>query len=444
MRRGLQAVAVVLVVLAPTVRPAAQESADESGASGLQIRGRLKQEVAYRLTEPHDFTKIRTLGWLEARYDVSPAVTFRLAGRGWYNAVFDLTDQYPDAVADDERLDWDVRQALVSVSVGGFDVRLGRQQIVWGEAIGTFVTDVVNPKDFREFVLPEFSEIRIPVWALDVSYAFGRSLVVEGVWSPDVTVSKIPKAGAEYEFFRPPPPPGLVLFAGEKVPASKASNSQGGGRVSYLVGGWDVSVLYYDAFDQTPVVFRSQLDPLPDGTPVFVLTQRHPRLHMVGGTLGKSFEPVVVRAEVLYTIGKLYGTDDLADADGVIRRDTLDYLLSLDYTFFDRVATTWQLSQKVLTGSAAGTQRGGVQGQVSSIASLRIATPLFDDRLTFSAIAAVGLDRGDYRVSPKLEYLLTGSVTLGLGADIFGGAADTLFGQFGDTDRIYVEVTYRF
>jgi len=40
-------------------------------------------------------------------------------------------------------------------------VRLGRQQIVWGEAIGTFVTDVVNPKDFREFVLPDFSELRI-------------------------------------------------------------------------------------------------------------------------------------------------------------------------------------------------------------------------------------------------------------------------------------------
>src|SRR5262249_1397810 len=160
----------------------------------------------------------------------------------------DLTDQYPANVERDQEVDVDLRQALLSVSAGDFDLRVGRQQIVWGEALSTFITDVVNPKDFREFVLPEFSDIRIPLCALDATYTLGKGLVLEGVWTPDVRVNRFPKPGAEFEFFSLPLPPNVRL-ASEQKPPMTLGNSQGGVRVSYLVSGWDVSVLYYDAFD---------------------------------------------------------------------------------------------------------------------------------------------------------------------------------------------------
>src|SRR5262249_4440703 len=114
--------------------------------------------------------------------------------------------------------------------------------------------------------------------------------------------------------------------------ASTLGHSEGGVRLSYLVSGWDLTLLYYDAFDYTPVFVRRQVGTLPSRTPLFTLTPEHPRLHMLGGTMSKSFEPVVLRAEMLYTLGKQYSAASPAVVDGVVRSNTLDYLLSLDYT----------------------------------------------------------------------------------------------------------------
>src|SRR2546425_6541737 len=138
--------------------------------AALRVRGRLAEEFAYRLHDPGDVSKLRTTGWLEGKYAFSEAVSLRVAARAWYDVVFDITGRYPASVERDQKTELDLREALLSVSRGDLDVRLGRQQIVWGEAISSFVTDVVNPRDFREFILPDFTELRIPIWPLDFTY----------------------------------------------------------------------------------------------------------------------------------------------------------------------------------------------------------------------------------------------------------------------------------
>src|ERR1700694_2131634 len=159
------AVALCLVATAAHAQDAEREGAD--WLKGLRVRGRLAEEFAYRLHDPGDVSKLRTTGWLEGKYAFSEAVSLRVATRAWYDAVFDATDRYPANVERDQKTEFSLREALLSVSRGDLDVRLGRQQIVWGEAISSFVTDGVNPRDFREVVVPGFSELRIPIWALD-------------------------------------------------------------------------------------------------------------------------------------------------------------------------------------------------------------------------------------------------------------------------------------
>src|SRR5207249_11639811 len=131
-------------------------------------------------------------GWRAGKSTFADAANLRLATRGWYAAVFDVTDRYPRNVERDQKTELDLREALLTVSKGDLDVRLGRQQIVWGEAISTFVTDVVNPKDFREFVLPDFSELRIPIWALDLTYLLTEGVSFEGVWTLDTMHNRLP------------------------------------------------------------------------------------------------------------------------------------------------------------------------------------------------------------------------------------------------------------
>ena len=343
----------------------------------------------------------------------------------------------------DQKTELDLREALFSVSPGDLDVRLGRQQIVWGEAISTFVTDVVNPRDFPEFVLPDFTELRIPIWALDFTYRLGAGVNFEGVWTPDTLHNKLPKQGAEFQFepirfrFRNP-----VVRPPDNPDEFSLARSEGGFRLSALVNGWDMALIYYDEADKTRVLFQHRVPQTP-GPDVIVLEPRHPRVHIVGATLAKSIEPVVFRGEVALTIGKRYETTDPLDGDGVVRRDTIDYLIGIDYTFFSKIDTALQLSQKVLTGDATNLTRGGVQGQVTTSVALRLTTGFFDNTLNPTLLFVVDANRADYRLSPRIDYLARGAVTVSIGADIFEGRRNTLYGQFDANDRVWVTTTWR-
>jgi len=440
MRRVLAAA----MLLAFATSAGAGEAEPLEWVKALRLRGRLAEEFAYRLHDPGDVSKLKTLGWLEGKYAVSEAVSLRAAVRGWYDAVFDATDRYPANVERDQKTELSLREALLTIGHGDLDVRLGRQQIVWGEAISTFVADIVNPKDFREFVLPDFSELRIPIWALDASYRLAEGLSLEAVWTPDTMSNRLPKQGAEFQFARPrfrfrnP-----VVRLPDDQDEFSLERSEGGVRLSVLQGGWDLSLIYYDQADKTPVFFARRVSQ-PAGPDIVVIEPRHPRLHIVGATLGKSVEPVVVRAEAALSIGKRYETTDPLDPDGVVRRDTLDWLVGVDYTFFERVDTALQLSQKVLMGSATNLTRPGVAAPVTTSVALRVTTGFFDNTLTPTLLFVVGVNRGDFRLSPRIDYLLSQAVTLSLGADLFEGPRLTLYGQFDRNDRVTLTTTWRF
>ncbi len=443
MRLGATAAVILCLVTAVHAEEPEQESPSEWG-KGLRLRGRLAEEFAYRLHDPGDVSKLKTIGWLEGKYTFSDAVNLRLATRGWYDAVFNATDRYPLNVERDQKTEFDLRETLLSISKGDLDVRLGRQQIVWGEAISTFITDIVNPRDFREFILPDFSELRIPIWALDFTYRLGPGVNFEGVWTPDTRINKLPKQGAEFQFapipfrFRNP-----VVRLPDNPDEFSLTRSEGGFRLSALVSGWDASLIYYDQADKTPV-FRQLRAPQSFGPDVIGLEPTHPRLHIVGATLAKSIEPVVLRSEVAMTIGKRYSTTDPLDRDGLVRRDTVDYLVGLDYTFFSTVDAALQLSQKILTGSAANLTYGSVEGQVTTSAALRLATGFFDNTLNPTVLFVVNVNRADYRMSPRIDYLVSAAVTVSVGADIFEGARHTLYGQFDRTDRVWMTTTWKF
>jgi len=425
----------------------AEETAPEGPPDwlkALRLKGRIAEEFAYRLHDPGDVSKLRTTGWLESKYSFSESANLRLAARARYDAGFDATDRYPANVERDQKTELELREALLSISRGDLDVRLGRQQIVWGEAVSTFVTDVVNPRDFREFILPDFSELRIPIWALDLTYRLAPGVNLEGVWTPDARINKLPKHGAEFEFapipfrFRNP-----MVRLPDNPDEFSLSRSEGGVRLSALVRGWDASLLYYDEADKNPVLRQRRVSQA-FGPDVIVLEPEHPRLHIVGVTLAKSVEPVVFRSEVAVTVGKQYSTTDPLSRDGIVRRDTIDYLVSADYTFFSAVDATLQVSQKVLTGSAAHLTYGAVEARVTTSVALRLTTGFFDNTLNPTVLFVVNANRADFRLSPRIDYLVAGAVTISVGADIFEGARHTLYGQFDRSDRVWLTTTWRF
>src|SRR3989338_5992448 len=83
-----------------------------------------------------------------------------------------------------------------------------------GKLWGFFFADVVNAKDLREFILPEFDLIRIPQWGIDAEYT-KKNFHAEFLWLPILEFNKIGVRGAEFEFPYPVPE-GTVFTADRK------------------------------------------------------------------------------------------------------------------------------------------------------------------------------------------------------------------------------------
>ncbi len=400
----------------------------------------VRQENAFRLRSPHIFSKIRPFVKAELKAVMTRNVKFKLGGRGWYDFAYLATDFYPEDVKADLATELALRDAYMDIELPKVDIRIGHQQIVWGEALGRFFADVVNPKDLREFFLPDFDDVRIPIWALDLRYHFAPNAVLELVVSPDLTVDQLAPPGADFAFFIPPPPAGFqqVLLSDDK-PESDFKSWNAGARITYLVKGWDLSWLYYTSPAHAPTLFKT-IGPDPSsGAPTIFLQPEHRRVHHLGMTFTKDIASSVLRGEFVYTLGGYFNAEDITVNQGVVQRGNLNYVLGFDASLGGKVDMNAEFQQSVIFGSD-----NLADPSVNSWIFLRFETGFFDEKLVPELIFIVGLNEGDTQVSPRLHYNVTRGVTLTWGADIFNGPLDTLYGEFRDASRIFMNTRWRF
>ncbi|HAM40312.1 MAG TPA: hypothetical protein DCP69_02975 [Candidatus Omnitrophica bacterium] len=266
----------------------------ESLEKPFKVGGHLRQETAYRVDESREWTKLRQQVLLTESGRLTESLRFRLSQRAWYDAVHDLTDNFEDPVKTNQRWLVELRDAYLDYSQGSFDVRLGKQQIVWGDAVGLFFADVVNAKDLREYILPEFDLIRIPQWALDLEWS-GEPFHGELVWIPVRAFHRLGASGSEFEFPLPVPSGSPRVFTDPSKPPESFSNSEAGARASVLLGGWDISSFYLYSWDKFPVLFRT----IDSGT--YRFQPKYRRAHRLGGSFSKAMGDVVLKGELLVT-----------------------------------------------------------------------------------------------------------------------------------------------
>jgi len=91
-----------------------------------------------------------------------------------------------------DRLDF-IREAYVDANMDldsgtAFNMRVGKQQIVWGRTDLFRVLDIINPVDFsRNNIFDELEDIRIPLWSASAEWQFGANdtfddLNFQAVW----------------------------------------------------------------------------------------------------------------------------------------------------------------------------------------------------------------------------------------------------------------------
>lgn len=413
-----------------------------SKADTLSVSGNLKNETAYRLVQPHQLSKIKNTFNLKASGTLSEDVSFVLGSRVSYDPVYDLSDNYNDKVEKDQRVIADLRDAYLDLSLGNFDFRLGNQQIVWGQAVGLFFADLVNPLNLREFILPKLEELRIPVLAANMEY-FHSDFYFQMIFIPFPEFNEFGEAGSEFDFSKQlyAQDADIVLNDPTK-PANSMDNSEAGFRVSKLMDGWDMSLFYlYDMYN-SPVNYRViSLNPPGSQHPATITyLPKYERIHRIGTTFSKDYHDVIFKGEFIYNNEMYFQSSDISDLDGVETSDTFDWLLGADYTFFDKLETNFQLMQNIILDHNSSM----IQKEYKTSFSAWLKTGFFENKIEPELFFISSLDQKDFMLRPSITYNYSGSLKFILGADAFWGEPDGDFGIFRQSDRIYMEALYNF
>jgi len=146
----------------------------------VQWRNELRLEYQYEdLVEGSKFFGLYDIPFIRK-------ADFSLIYRGRIDPVYQIREKYRDLYNEDQRDRFfipenDIREINLDVDFGEvfghkLSMRLGRQQIVWGESDLFRSIDIVNPLriDQNGFVGEAFEDFRTPIWAVKFLYDIGN------------------------------------------------------------------------------------------------------------------------------------------------------------------------------------------------------------------------------------------------------------------------------
>lgn len=343
------------------------------------------------------------------------------------------TDRY-DNISPADHTQTELRELYLDATIKDSSIIAGKQQIVWGKADGLKVLDVVNPQDFREFILDDFDQSRIPLWSVNAEIPI-KDITLQLLWIPDQTYHEFAKPGATYAFtsplITPPTPDGIpVIVNPVTTPDDIFSDADWGLRISTFFNGWDLTFNYLYHYNDTPVLFR-KINQTANGIQV-VINPEYKRSHLIGGTFSNTFGDLTLRGEIGYSTDRYIATVDDTDIDGVVKVNELSYVLGFDwYGFTDSLIST-QIFQTHLDEH----EPGMITENVTTRATLLLKSSFMNETLNAEVLWIHDLDVEDGLIRPKLSYDLNDEVKLSIGIDVFYGDTTGIFGQFKKTDRL--------
>ena len=368
---------------------------------------------------------------------------FTLIGRLRYDAEDRLEPGEPSLRAVDSftprhfinaHTETELREFYADFSVGRSLLRIGKQQVVWGQADGLKVLDLINPQSFREFILEDFEDSRIPLWMINVELPLGPG-DLQLLWVLEQTYHDLPESGALFEFTAP----FARLFAGLPTgvpvtllppsrPDDRIADSDAGLRYSLFVGGWDLTFNYLYYYDDFPVI-RSSFTPTG-----LLLSPVYERSHLYGGTASKPFGDYVLRFEYGVQTDRFFAS---STPGGVSATAELATVFGIDWSGLENTLISAQFFQSTLLDDDNQFFRPTTQMN----ASLLLRKTFANESVAAELLIIQSLSGEGALTRAKVVFDYWTNTSIAIYADFFDGGPADLFGQFDAQDRLGIGVT---
>ncbi len=378
----------------------------------------------------------------------------RLNSEVWGENVYGYAslDFLNDAVVGQETRA-ELRELFLDIYGSWLDFRIGKQQVVWGKTDGYFINDIVNPLDLSLFLLQDFDDIRMGTTIFNAKFHHGNHSL-EILVIPEFKPLQVNFSG-NWAFARPDtmliPPPvwsstGLpiqapMVYHDDVAPGISLKNNEYGLKFNTFFWGTDLSVMYLKIREDQPVYYT-----IPEFYTLYDarinLYPRHPWMTFYGLNFAKPAGLFVFRGEGGYYPERYYSTQDFTKInDGlIIGKPFVQAMIGVDYQLTGEIDISAQAIQERILDY----EEGIITDEVNSIASLLLRGSFANETILPMWLTLYNISNESYLSRLAVDWKYSDSFTITIGTDILGGDKETIFGQFGKNDNVYLKLVYGF
>jgi Protein of unknown function (DUF1302) len=303
-----------------------------------------------------------------------------------------------------DSLQLNLREVYMDMYFKNFDLRIGKQQVVWGKADGVFITDIVSPLNLSEFLLPDFDEIRKGVIATKLDYYIGNS-TLEAIWIPQFTPTISPDANSIW--YIQPDFPAPTTFDWRKSTINPSlENSELFLKWSAMTSNADFELMGGYTWDDNPTMhvqkqFETDNTTTPP-TPILsglTITPQYHRLTVAGGSFSTEIKGVIFRGEGAYYSGKYFQTEDPLATDALVQKNYLNYVAGLDFNIGSVKFSTQFIQKYVLDHNTYMSEN-----EFQNTATFLARYDMMRETLHLELFSYIGLSDKDALIRPKVTF----------------------------------------
>ena len=388
------------------------------------LTGKFTEQVAYSYhgKKPHDkFTMLKSSLFLDYEHKFENGLRFKTNAKAYYDAIYDLRDN--EHYSKDEKSAFRSEVELYDAYFEGsfsdnFDIKLGRQVIVWGRSDTIRITDVLNPLDNRRPGMVDIEDLRLPVAMSKFDYFIDKWRITP-ILIMEQRFSKLPPYGSAFNPLKNP------HISHKRYNDVSYALSVGG-----EFNGWDVN--FYTARihdDKGYLSFSSQ-------KPIF----KHEKINMYGTAFNILSGSWLFKTEIAYFDGLKY----TAIADKEFGRT--DALFGIEYKGIADTLISYDVSVRHIHSYDNKLLNEHIPLKEDTYQNaFRVTSDFMNASLTANYLLSLygkKLDEGGFQRF-WIKYELGEGINMNMGVvDYIGGSK--FFDTFKNSDMIFADITYSF
>ena len=342
-----------------------------------------------------------------------------------------------------------------------WDISVGRQVIVWGQADGFKLTDVLSARDSSEFIAFSGDDARLPSDSIRLRF-FHDLFTFEAIAVPFFTPNKLPRFGFEdgaknglYYIDTPDTYKtaiGSIPVKYTKTESTKPkmfTDTEAAARFSFFLPGIDFSVSGFYGWDKNPRFVKSGyakkglFNPAGTHHPLLNpyvpkelhtnLNEEYYRIGMAGIDAAIPAGDVTIRLETAWVGGRYFepkgmlsslpiaqlmdktsGADVPIPFNAPVKKHQLLMLAGIDW-----IKSSWTLSAQYFEDLILNHKDDIERPMHKGFVSLNVSKTFLRDTLKLSASGVVDINYGSTSSTYSVSYALTDNINFALGGDVY-------------------------